>query len=390
MQVDIVIEQRFYQCEEGKFWTKNAFPYPFWQRYLGVFSKVNIVARVKRVTKPHSNWHRVDGNDVGFLSLPIYLGPLEFVFRLPKLIAILNGRRNEKRAVILRIPGILSYLYVFFAMEKRPIYAVEVVGDPMDTFAKGANQNSFRLVFQRFFTGILKKQCKNACATSYVTEFSLQKRYPPSENAFTTHYSSIQLSNEDYKARTIVTTFSSIKIICIGNLSQPYKGCDYMLRVLAKLINEGFSANLRWIGGGELLENMKFLARQLGIEKYVSFAGNIAERDHIRGELDLADLFILSSRQEGLPRVLIEAMARGLPCLATNVGGVAELLDEAYLVERDNEEQLLEKIKRMYQLNQHQLAVQSQKNFDRSTDYSEDCLSARREAMYKALLKQSI
>ncbi|MGY0646419.1 MAG: glycosyltransferase, partial [Paraglaciecola chathamensis] len=64
MQVDIVIEQRFYRCLKGQYWTENMFPYAFWLRYLRVFSRVNIVARVAHVNKAEPSWHRVDGSKV--------------------------------------------------------------------------------------------------------------------------------------------------------------------------------------------------------------------------------------------------------------------------------------------------------------------------------------
>ena len=45
-------------------------------------------------------------------------------------------------------------------------------------------------------------------------------------------------------------------------------------------------------------------------------------------QLDAADVFVLPSRQEGLPRAMIEAMARSLPCVGSDVGGISELIPD--------------------------------------------------------------
>ncbi|MBP1712751.1 MAG: glycosyltransferase, partial [Deltaproteobacteria bacterium] len=61
-------------------------------------------------------------------------------------------------------------------------------------------------------------------------------------------------------------------------------------------------------------------------------------------ELDTADLFVLASRTEGLPRAMIEAMSIGLPCIGSDVGGIPELLDKADIFPPNNIKALTEKM----------------------------------------------
>lgn len=387
MHVDVIIEQRFYRCSENKFWTENAFPNLFWARYLTVFSAVNIVARVQLVASPNSDWKRVDGNGVNFVCLPSYIGPVGFIKALPGLLKALRSRKNTERKVIYRVPSILSTLYKLFATNKNQKYAAEVVGDPADVFSEGANKSVLRVFFKWLFVKMLKAQCAGAESISYVTEYSLQEHYRPNPNAFQTHYSSIHLTGIDYKKRAKYSLSNSLKIICIGNLTQPYKGCDFMLECIAKFNEKGINCQLTWIGGGYLLAEMQTLAKQLTIEDKVNFLGNLADRDQIRAQLDQADLFVLSSRQEGLPRVLIESMARSLVCVATNVGGVKELLPSTYIIEKDNQQQLLDIFKYLNSLSTDELLKISQANYQKALEYEDTVLTQRRESMFRHLLE---
>ena len=127
-----------------------------------------------------------------------------------------------------------------------------------------------------------------------------------------------------------------------------------------------------WIGGGALLTDMQKMAEKLGISEQVSFAGNLAQREQINQILDTSDLFVLSSRQEGLPRVLIESMARSLNCVATDVGGVKELLSQDYIVDRDNVAQLQETIERMLSLTESKRLEIAQINYQKAQQYHND------------------
>ena len=383
----MVIEQRFYCCEQGHYWTENSFAYPFWLRYLSVFSHVYIIARVQKVTTVAKHWHRVDGQHVSFVALPYYVGLWGFIKTLPKLINTLIKQRKYTRHVIYRVPGVLSLLHQFFAKNKQQKYAAEVVGDPADTFAENASESFLRPLIRTAFIKMLRQQCRAASAISYVTEISLQKRYPPAKKAFHTHYSSIQLTQDDYCQRQSYSISSqTLNIICIGNLAQPYKGCDFMLHTLAKLKAKNFNFSLTWIGGGGLLEAMQKLAVTLNIAEQVNFMGNVSHREDISLALDKADVFVLCSRQEGLPRVLIESMARSLVCVATNVGGVPELLSADFIIERDNEAQLLAQLIKLYGLNESELLAIASQNYNKALEYEDNVLSARRQQMYSALL----
>lgn len=84
-------------------------------------------------------------------------------------------------------------------------------------------------------------------------------------------------------------------------------------------------AHLVLVGLGPLEEELKAAALELGVAKRTTFLGS---RDDVFEILPLFDLFCVSSQFEGFPIALVEAMATGLPCVATSVGGIPEIIDD--------------------------------------------------------------
>jgi len=123
------------------------------------------------------------------------------------------------------------------------------------------------------------------------------------------------------------------------------------------------------------------MAERLSLSHRVDFLGNISRREEIFEKLDQSDLFVLPSRQEGLPRAMIEAMARGLPCIGSQVGGIPELLPPEYLVPPDDEHALANKIIEVIH-DPERMARMSARNRELSGKYCSDVLTKRRVEFY--------
>jgi glycosyltransferase involved in cell wall biosynthesis len=114
-------------------------------------------------------------------------------------------------------------------------------------------------------------------------------------------------------------------ILCAARLA-PEKGLEFLLRALRTLGDKGQNIELRLIGDGPSLPALQGLARCLNIIDRVHFLGSMGESG-VLGELQTADLFVLPSLAEGLPTSLMEAMAAGVPVIATNVAATSELVE---------------------------------------------------------------
>jgi len=127
-----------------------------------------------------------------------------------------------------------------------------------------------------------------------------------------------------------------VRLICVGRLV-PIKNHELLLRGIQK-INRSLPYELVIVGDGPLRSRLESLARDLGLGGKVHFFG---ERKGVGGLLQESDIFVLSSKSEGLSIAILEAMATGLPVVATDVGGNPSLVREAetgFLVQGKPEE----------------------------------------------------
>lgn len=116
------------------------------------------------------------------------------------------------------------------------------------------------------------------------------------------------------------------RILSVARLA-PEKGFRYLLKAFWDVAKNDAAVQLRLAGDGPMRAELEAQARQLGIDDRVIFLGRLTEAE-ILNELMLADIFVLPSLAEGLPVSLMEAMAVGVPVVATNVAAVGELIDD--------------------------------------------------------------
>ena len=115
-------------------------------------------------------------------------------------------------------------------------------------------------------------------------------------------------------------------LFCAARLS-PEKGLTFAIEALKLLIDKGYDLELRLAGGGPSKAHLEALSSQLGLADRVRFLGFLTEEEVI-SELQAADLFVLPSFVEGVPVSAMEAMAVGVPVIATNIAGTSELVED--------------------------------------------------------------
>ena len=404
MDLTVTLEARYQMAPDGSVWSQAGLASAFWERYLDVFDRIRVVARATQVDRPPDGWLPVTGSNISFHPLPDFLGPRQYVERYVAIRRAIREATPVNGALIMRVGSQIANVMSGKLRETGYPYALEVIGDPYDVFAPGVVEHPLRPFFRWHFSRRLKEQCLNAIGVAYVTRHSLQMRYPnkmrseslsdvelPGEALLggiaSTHFSSIEL-----EASSIVEGAKKAKlggpfrVITVGSLAQLYKGVDVLIEAVALCHQQGLELEVVVVGDGKFRPQLEALARDRGVAERVSFLGQLTAGTAVRDELDKSDLFVLPSRTEGLPRALIEAMARGLPCIGSKVGGIPELLEESELVQPGQPQSLASKLIEVLR-QPKRLESLSCRNRSLSLEYRDEVLKERRRAFYRHVLE---
>ncbi len=182
------------------------------------------------------------------------------------------------------------------------------------------------------------------------TTKSLNKYEHISEKKLTTivngiEYESISV-NIELKKKTLSLPSNCLVIGAAVRLSEQ-KGLHYVIEVLPDLIKNYPHIEMVIAGDGPLRMQLQVRAKELKIDKKVHFIG---PRLDVLELLQVFDIYVLPSLWEGLPMIILEAMASGCPVIATDVGGVREAIvdnETGILVEPGNKKALYEAIEKL-------------------------------------------
>lgn len=386
--------KRLYVALDGRFALNNGRPASynmdreFFSRYADTFEEVVVVARLFKVeetaTKPIECTH----DNISFKALPSYRGPAQFALAFPIILWRLIQIVMDRDAIsMVRLPTTIGGLLgLLLAIVRRP-YGVELVGDPAAAYSSESLRHPAAPFFKWAFTASTRFLCRHSKTVSYVTRETLQVDYPPGRHADTFHYTSLDLPKEFLSSSPRpVERFqrAEFNLVQVAMMPTYYKGHDISIATLKRLIDLGQNVRLTLVGDGDKRPNFEALAVELGVWDYVDFVGQFLTGPEVLRALDEADVLILPSRQEGLPRVVIEAMARGVPCVAHNIGGTAELLDDSQLVDVLTAENFAAKIAKNI-ADPELLAQQSARNLNLAGDYVQSRVQTRRNECYQAL-----
>ena len=380
MKLLLLFDHRFFRARDGQIFSDKAYSHRFFQsRYLQVFDQVSILARVADVELAEPHGEATEGAGVKVLALPNWVGTLGYLRNRGTVVEAALREAARPSAVIMIAPsGIGSLPYHRLHQQGYPV-ALEVVGDPWDALQSGANRHPLRPILRRWLVRTQRRQCSQASVVSYVTKEFLQRRYPCP--GFSVGVSDVFLPKECFVRQPRIFAPLAPRTVISVAVMNGCKGHEVMIDAarVCKDINLHFRLVL--VGDGRLRRAIESRAARQGVTERIRFAGQLPAGSAIRSELDGADLFIMPSLTEGMPRALLEAMARALPCVASRVGGVPEVLNPEFLVPPQDAHALAMKLQSVLS-DPARLSEMSAQNLQEALQYEDSQLSAKRQEFY--------
>lgn len=172
----------------------------------------------------------------------------------------------------------------------------------------------------RIFNGFLFKHC-NVVPVSLSAEIqkSVVEEYGIDSKSTPVVFNGVPMENCHRKKEYT----GNKKILHIGRFS-PAKNHEVLVRAFSTIVERGYDVKLYLYGQGELEKPIKELVKNLHMEKNIFFCGLT---DDVYSVMEKCDIFVLPSLYEGMPMTLIEAMGTGMPILASNVGGIPDMIE---------------------------------------------------------------
>lgn len=389
MKVLITIDEYCYRLNNEYY--LNSLGELFIKRYLAVFDEIFLALRTKDVKSKNDLGmfkHLLQDNRVKIVPFPFFQGPRQYAKVYFKVQEISLKAAKDCDISILRLPSTIGFAIWKYLRKYKKQYITEVVYDCHDAYMSATG-----ILEKIIWSRLHKKQviaCNYAVGVSCVTAKYLQRHYfPINKSAITTNYSTIELPQSFYYHNRKFPTSPEHTIIHVACQVEfnGRKGHSEMIQILSQVRNNNINASILFVGEdyNNGIEKLTMLAKQYGVEKYIEFAGYV-EQIRLRQLLLDADIAVLPTKAEGLPRVIIEAMALGLPCVTTPVSGNSELIDEELLIQLKDIKGFSKMISRLF-TDEKFYEDQSRKNFDKSLQYSSSVLNPRRALFYKNIIQ---
>lgn len=347
-------------------------------RYFSFASEIEICSRI-RESVPNTMYRLTLPNVkvTGCYNLSTVSGQLH----RRKVRDDIKGVVERCDGAVIRLPSNIGEIAAKYCQKMNKPYLVEMVGCVWDILWNHSWKGKV-VAFPSFVT--TKSSIKSAPAVIYVTKKFLQHRYPTDGISIGCSDVSLQKIDEKVLMRRLQKIEKHTGRLIIGTTSAVnvrYKGQQYVIEALGKLKKQGnTSFEYQLVGGGDH-HYLTQVAKKYGVIEQVKFLGQLSH-ESVFEWLDSIDLYVQPSRTEGLPRALVEAMSRGLPAFATRIGGIPELLEDAFLFKKGNQE-VENIINILMGFDMDTLVSCAKTNFEKAKEFETQTLHDRRDKFYK-------
>ncbi len=245
---------------------------------------------------------------------------------------------------------------------------------------------------QRFLKNLLLRLPKKIITVSHANRELMKRLYPHQAYKIETVHNGIENKTANLSEQQILNIKKQLflagketLIVFSAGALHPRKGYKYLISAYKKIIQKIDNIKLVIAGSGPSGLFLDKLIKNLKLEKKVMLLG---QRDDIENLMQAADLFVLPSLKEAFGLVILEAMQNGLPVVASEVGGIPEIINndnQGLLVKPANKNELVKAILKLLEHNELRKKIK-QNGLLRWQEFSADKMARNTEAVYYRVL----
>ena len=329
MTLGILYHMPFWQTADGTLWEAEG----SFARYVDSLAPYfdRVILSVPVFDTPPASGSRVTAKNVTLAPLPYFPGPRQFYPQLRSVQPRLRAWVDQCDVIHLRVPSPAAiFAFRLARARKKPIFLL-VVGDYEALLPHlgytGIKKALFAMyvAFEEWAVRFMTMR-----ALTFANGRALREKHEA--HGATVHETrTTTLSLADVASRSDTCTQPRIRILTVSRID-PRKGLRMLPSMIASLKSDGFDVAIDIVGppigliGESERDAIAADAKRLGVSDRVTLPGPLA-LDRLMPMYRDFDLFVLPTRPgEGIPRVLMEAMAPGLPVVTTDVSGIASLI----------------------------------------------------------------
>lgn len=272
--------------------------------------------------------------EIELCPLPYYRNVVElcakFIIYAPKIWRILREKADEWDILWLSWPHPVSLLMVIFiSIRQRQKLLVLIVRQNLKQLVRLRYRGPRKLVslaIVNFLEWQLKFWRPRRVVIFAVGAEMYQELHDSHQHVHLIALPPLSEKNiPAFRSLTCRAGEASLRLLFVGRL-EPEKGLPFLVQCVAVLKEQNKNVHLDIVGSGVEEERLQTLVQNLSVSKEVSFHGYVAFGESLFSYYRAADFFVLPSLSEGIPNVLMEAMAFGIPIISTSVGGIAGVI----------------------------------------------------------------
>ena len=331
MTLGILYHMPFWQTADGTLWEAEG----SFARYVDSLAPYfdRVILSVPVFDTPPPSGSRVTATNVTLAPLPYFPGPRQFYPQLPTMQARLRSWVDQCDVIHLRIPSPAAiFAYRLARASHKPIFLL-VVGDYQALLPHLGYSGIKKMLFATYvaFEEWAVRFMTNRSLT-FANGRALREKHQ-AHGAVVHETRTTTLSLGDIATRSDTCAQPRIRILTVSRID-PRKGLRMLPSMIAALAGEGIDVTIEIVGppigliGESERDAIAADAARLRVGDRVNLPGSV-ELDRLMPMYRQFDLFVLPTRPgEGIPRVLMEAMAAGLPVVTTDVAGISSLITD--------------------------------------------------------------